>query len=220
MKLPADIIPFLRELGENNTKEWFDTQRKRYDINRADFTLFVDEILSKLKSEIPGLDDLKAKDCLFRINRDVRFSKNKAPYKTNFSAYFQKGGKKAAGGGFYLHIQPDASFVAAGNWMPEAPLLKKIRQEIDYDFKNFQSIVENHKVVEAFGPISTEDKLSRPPKDYDAENPAVEYLKLKSFVFTTPISDSVLKAEDFSKLMAEKFITAKEFIEFVNAALE
>ncbi|MDP2188747.1 MAG: DUF2461 domain-containing protein [Sphingobacteriaceae bacterium] len=213
----ASLYSFLEELKEHNYKAWFDTQRERYQQLRLDFIAFVADLVERASLVDPNLAGLEAKNCIFRINRDVRFSANKNPYKTNFSAYLAQGGKKFPGAGYYFHFEPGASFMAAGIWMPEAPLLKNIRQEIDYGFTAFKEIVENP----ALGVFELEsDRLSRPPKGYEADNPAIEFLKLKSFVLSRSFDPLDFKSN--TKLAAhfqENITTLVPFVEFLNQAL-
>lgn len=205
---------FLRELSQNNHRDWFETNKARYHEIRADFVAFVNNLIVEAALVDPQLQGLEAKNSIFRINRDVRFSANKAPYKTNFSAYLSKGGKKFPGAGYYFHFEPGASFMAAGIWMPEAPLLKAIRQEIDYGWNDFEQLA-NQLLSEGYE--LGQDALTRPPKGYEAENPAIEYLKLKSFVFTQAfnMSDPQLLGQ-----FAGQVKQLKPFVYFLNQALD
>lgn len=211
------LYSFLTELKTNNHKPWFDGERDRYQQLRLDFIAFVSDLIERAILVDPSLAGLEAKNCIFRINRDVRFSANKNPYKTNFSAYLAKGGKKFPGAGYYFHFEPGASFMAAGIWMPEAPLLKSIRQEIDYGFASFQDIL----AAPALGDFELEgDRLSRPPKGYEADNPAIEFLKLKSFVVTQPFDPAKFKSNDALANHFQQAITALvPFVGFLNQAL-
>jgi uncharacterized protein (TIGR02453 family) len=211
------LYSFLEALKEHNNKPWFDTQREQYQQLRLDFIAFVADLIERTSLVDPNLAGLEAKNCIFRINRDVRFSANKNPYKTNFSAYLAKGGKKFPGAGYYFHFEPNASFLAAGIWMPEAPLLKSIRQEIDYGFAAFKEIL----AAPALGAFELDgDRLSRPPKGYEADNPAVEFLKLKSFVLTQPFDPAKFKT---NAALAGHFQQAISdlvpFVDFLNQAL-
>ncbi len=126
-------ISFLKSLKKNNNKIWFDKNREKYDAAKDDFEHFVQSLLQKMIAFDPDMKELEAKKCMFRINRDIRFSKDKTPYKINIAASFNKGGKKSINAGYYFHLQPGGnSFVGGGLWMPNVPELKKLRQEIDY----------------------------------------------------------------------------------------
>jgi uncharacterized protein (TIGR02453 family) len=205
---------FLRDLSQNNHRAWFEANKPRYQEIRAEFITFVNELIGEAVLVDPQLAGLEAKNSIFRINRDVRFSANKAPYKTNFSAYLSKGGKKFPGAGYYFHFEPGASFMAAGIWMPEAPLLKAIRQEIDYGWSEFEKLA-NHLLGEGYE--LGQDALSRPPKGYESENPAIEYLKLKSFVFTQAFN---LVDNHLLPQFIRQVNQLKPFVYFLNQALE
>lgn len=207
---------FLKELAQNNHKAWFDEHREEYQMLRSDFLAFIDDLIKDAVQVDPQLSALEAKNCIFRINRDVRFSANKNPYKTNFSAYLSKGGKKFPGAGYYFHFEPGASFLAAGIWMPEAELLKSIRQEIDYGWEPFATIVQ---AAEKIGLTFEGEKLSRPPKGYEADNPAIEMLKSKSFVLTEPFN---MLADELGlkQLFQKRIEQLKPFVDFLNQACD
>ena len=133
MLQPATLT-FLKGLKKNNNKPWFDANRKKYEASKADFISFVDNTISAITKFDPAVSSLKAKDCIFRINRDIRFSKDKSPYKSNMGAYINPGGKKINTPGYYFHCEPGQSFAAGGLYIPEPGVLAKIRQEIDYSF--------------------------------------------------------------------------------------
>lgn len=207
---------FLTELVTNNHKVWFDANRDRYMPLRTQFIAFVDDLIESAVAIDPSLAGLQGKNCIFRINRDVRFSANKNPYKTNFSAYLSKGGKKFPGAGYYFHFEPGASFLAAGIWMPEAELLKSIRQEIDYGWEPFTAIMQ---AAEKHGLTFEGEKLSRPPKGYEADNPAIEMLKSKSFVLTEPF-DMLAGELALKQLFLKRVEQLKPFVDFLNQACD
>ena len=220
--LQSSTIKFLQNLKQNNHKDWFDANRKVYEIAKADYLQFVGEVLKGLCKNDETLAFLQPKDCTFRINRDVRFSKNKAPYKTNMGAGFSKGGKKMMLAGYYFHCEPSASFIAGGVWMPMAPELKKVRQEIDYSYDEFNKLVTNKKFVAKFGSLEYGEDvvLKRAPKGYEENNPAIEYLKLKSFIASTPISDKDLTSKDLVKKIVEDSAVLQPLIYFINRGIE
>ena len=213
------ILSFLSKLEKNNNKEWFDKNRKEYEATKKEFEAIVDELHTGLSKIEPGVADHKAKDAIFRIFRDVRFSKDKTPYKAHYSAVFSRGGKKAPDAGFYIHIQPGQSFLAGGMWIPEGPVLKKMRQEIDYNFKEFKSIISNAKFKKYFKEIEGE-KLKTLPQGYTADNPAIEYLKMKSIVITTKLSDKDLASKNAVSKVLEIFAVMKPLVDFLNRSLD
>jgi uncharacterized protein (TIGR02453 family) len=220
MLQPA-TLNFLKALKKNNSKEWFDKNRKTYEAAKADYTGFVQKVINEFGKKNPAYSSMLAKDCLFRINRDVRFSKDKSPYKTNMGAYFNPGGKKATTAGFYFHCEPGQAFMGGGLWMPMPPQLSKIRQEIDYNYADFKKILANKKFKAVYGDLSrsAEYTLVRLPKGYEADNPAGDYLKLKSFVALSPMKDTDLSSKDLVKKTVAAFEALQPLIHFINHAL-
>lgn len=220
--LQNSTIKFLKDLSKNNNKPWFDANRKQYESAKSDFAGFVQTIIDKHGKKDESIAHLKAKDCMFRINRDVRFSKDKSPYKNNMGAYINRGGKKSLFGGYYFHCQPGQSFVGGGLWMPMPPELAKVRQEIDYNFNAFKKIISSKKYKSVYNDLSRDAEyiLSRVPKGYEADNPAAEYLKLKSFVTMIPIKDAELNSKDLSKKVSGAFEALQPLLEFLNQSIE
>lgn len=216
----SETLKFLKGLEKNNNKEWFDLNRKTYEQAKANYLDFVGEVLGRMKKIDTSLADLEPKQCVFRINRDVRFSKNKAPYKTNMGASFSKGGKKVQCAGYYFHLEPGASFIGGGFWMPMAPELNKIRQEIDYGFEEFNTIINKKKFKTSFGSLSDSEKLTRPPKGYEAENPAIELLKLKSFIVMSEVKDAELTGKELVNKVVDHFETMMPLVDFLNKAID
>ncbi len=217
--LRKTTIDFLKNLKNNNNKEWFDDNRTKYIDAKEDFECLITQLLECLTKIDTRFSELKPKDCIFRINRDVRFSKDKSPYKTNMGAGFSIGGKKSILGGFYIHIEPDQCFVGGGCWMPEADALKKIRQEIDYNFIDFKKIIENKAFKNTFKGLNMENTLKNPPKGYDLDNPAIDYLKLKSFVTSTSIHDNEVLDKKLIPTIQSSFNTIAPFIAFLNRSI-
>ncbi len=215
-------IKFLQDLKLNNHREWFEANRKIYENAKADYLQFVDEVLKGLSKNDETLAILQPKDCTFRINRDVRFSKNKAPYKTNMGAGFSKGGKKMMLAGYYFQCEPSASFIAGGIWMPMAPELKKVRQEIDYCHDEFKGIVTSKKFVAQFGELEHGEGvvLKRPPKGYEEDNPAIGFLKMKSFIASTPITDEDLTSKHLVKKIVDACAALQPLVYFINRGIE
>lgn len=220
--LQQSTIQFLKDLKKNNNKEWFDKNRSKYENAKANYEGLAEEVIKRLGKTDGTIAHLTPKECMFRINRDVRFSKDKSPYKTNMGFYISKGGKKSNYGGYYFHLQPGGCFIAGGLWMPSAPDLKKVRQEIDYNWDEFRKIVEGKKFKSVFGGLSTDSEyvLSRPPKGYEVDNPAIEYLKFKSLIATVKIDDKELLGKDLAKKIVENFVLVKPLVDFCNQALD
>ncbi|HEV2832480.1 MAG TPA: DUF2461 domain-containing protein [Hanamia sp.] len=221
--LQPSTLTFLKNLKKNNNKIWFDQNKQKYLDARGDFEKFVSSLLQRMISVDADMKELEAKKCLFRINRDIRFSKDKTPYKINFSASFNKGGKKSINAGYYFHVQPGGnSFAGGGLWMPEAIELKKVRQEIDYCFPEFKKIVNAASFKKNYGELEKEkgQVLINIPKGYDKENPAGEFLKLKSFVATKYIPDKALHEPQLINEIAGYFKALTPLLKFINRSFE
>ena len=219
--LQPSSLKFLKDLEKNNNKPWFEGHRKQYETTKTDFHFFIDALIKKIAVFDKPIGDLLSKNCTFRINRDVRFSKNKSPYKNNMAGYFNKAGKKGIGAGYYFHLQPGKSFAAAGIWMPEPAVLGKIRQEIDYNFEEWKKII-NTSVFKKNFPAGLEsgESLSRPPKGYDINNPAIHYIKMKNFVVIKSFTDSGIMSKDAVNDIANTFKALKPMIDFFNRAID
>ncbi len=221
--LTNTTLLFLKQLKKNNNKPWFDAHRKEYETAKADFTTFIQAVIDKHSKNDASLQGLSAKECMFRINRDIRFSKDKSPYKTNFGASINKGGKQSmTSAGYYFHLEPGSSFTGGGIWMPPAEELKKIRQEVDYNWPAFKKIISARSFKKVYGDLvhDAEYKLSRPPKGYEPGNPAIEYLKLKSFLGTVFLKDTDLAGKDLLKKTLVAFAALQPVIEFLNEGME
>ncbi len=214
-------LTFLEALKYNNNKPWFDAHRKEYEAAREDFAGFVNNLIAAFGNTEPAILHLKAKDCMFRINRDVRFSKNKEPYKTNFGAYINAQGKKSITAGYYFHLEPGASFTGGGLWQPMPPELAKVRQEIDYSLPEFEKILRTKKFNDTYGGLSVEDGqiLSRVPKGYEADNPAATYLKYKSFTALASLPDTELTTRSLLTTTTKAFQTLLPLITFLNRSI-
>ncbi len=219
--LQLATIKFLQQLEKNNNRPWFEDNRKKYEDAKADFLMMVEQLLPAIAAFDPSIADQQAKNCTFRINRDVRFSKNKSPYKNNMAAYFNRGGKKGNGSGYYVHVEPGKSFIAAGIWMPEPVDLAKIRQEIDYNLDELKKILHSPAFKKNFiSGVDLSDTLVRPPKGYTEDNPALVFLKLKSFVVRSPVADSVVTEKGFVKNIAKILQASHPLVAFLNRAID
>lgn len=220
MGISKETISFLKGLEDNNNRDWLQASKKEFENAKANFAEFVGELIvgiSKFDKDVAGL----APDaCIFRIYRDIRFSKDKSPYKTHFGAYISLGGRKINAPGYYIHIQPGGqSFLAAGKHMPEPKELLAIRQAVAGDTAGFLKIVENKKFRERFGDMHG-DSLKTAPKGFPADHPAVEYLKLKGFTVATPQEkDKAVIGADFTSNAVKTFKETKPLIDFLRKAL-
>lgn len=221
--LHPKTLQFLTKLKKNNSREWFNEHRNDYDAAKENFIELVNQILEQAGQFDQDIAVLSYKDCIFRINRDVRFSKNKDPYKNNMAAYFVKGGKKSWLAGYYFHCEPGGkSFIGGGLYGGEPDQIKKVRQEIDYNWEDFKGILDNKVFKKTFGDLSREEGMSliREPKGYDKDNPAIDYIKLKNFIVSVPISDEELIDKKLIKKIITCFATMQPMLQFLNRAIE
>lgn len=213
-KLAKTTVTFLADLKKNNDRDWFGVHKNRYEAARVDFIAFLDSLLAATAPFEPIAASQQGKDLIFRIYRDVRFSKNKNPYKDHFGAYLAEGGRKSINPGYYLHISPgNQSFIASGLWMPLAEPLKAIRQEIDYNLAEFEKIIHHPEFEKFYGNI-TGDQLKTTPKGYTTDNPAIHYLKFKGWNVVHMLPDSVLTSDGLLPVCLEAIKLAKPLKEF------
>jgi uncharacterized protein (TIGR02453 family) len=219
--LQTTTLKFLKDLEKNNNKPWFDKNRSVYEAAKTDFASFIQALIDKHGKKDDSIKELKAKECTFRINRDVRFAKDKSPYKNNFGASINRGGKKSVYAGYYFHCQPGEAFVGGGLWIPMPPDLKKVRQEIDYCFDEFKKIVSAKKFATVYGDLdkSAETSLVNVPQGFEKDNPAAAYIKLKSFLAMKKLTDRELVSKDLLKISLEAFAALQPLIVFLNRAL-
>ena len=220
--LAPQTLKFLSGLKKNNNKDWFDKHRVQYEAARIDFSNFIQLLIDELQQLDPTITGLSSRDCMFRINRDIRFSKDKRPYKSNFGASIKRGGRKSGFAGYYFHCEPGQSFAGGGLWMPEAAQLKKLRQEIDYNWEEFQQIIKEKSFKKTFGDLYLGDelRLSTMPKGYEKDNPAAAYLKLKCFIAETTFADEELTRSDLHKKTIAAFKALQPLLHFINRSLD
>ncbi|RJG02306.1 DUF2461 domain-containing protein [Noviherbaspirillum sedimenti] len=182
-----ELSQFLAELAENNNRAWFVMNKPRYDILRAEFLELVTQLITDIAKFDPAVVACNPKKALFRINHDLRFARDKSPYKTHFAAAITASGLKrpSQGGGpaYYFHIDADGMLlVSGGEYLPPPARLRAIRQQIIDDAAGFGKLLKNRKLTQGFGGLQEEGKLARPPKGFDADSPHIEAIKLKSFI--------------------------------------
>lgn len=221
--IQAETLEFLKDLKENNNKPWFDANRKTYETARQNFIQVIEQLIKGIGQFDKAIEEsrLQPKDCIFRINRDVRFSKDKSPYKTNFGAWFNAGGKKASGAGYYLHIDANECFFAGGIWMPETEDLKKIREEVDYNYEEIKAILAAESFHTYFpNGLDKDASTTRPPKGYDDANPAIELLKLKSFTVSHSFDVAQALTPTFVDTILKGFEAMHPYVVFLNRAIK
>ncbi len=219
--LQTSTLRFLKGLKKNNNKPWFESNKTSYLSAKEDIDQFVQMVIDGFGKTDRDIALLRPKDCTFRIYRDVRFSKNKTPYKSNMGAYFNKGGKKSLTAGYYFHCEPGGNRIGGGLWQPLPPELNKVRQEIDYNFEEWKKIISRPKFRKLFpNGVDGIESLSRPPKGYDAQNPAIEWLKMKNFIVMRTLTDAELQSRNLVKEIVKIFTAMKPIIDFLNRAID
>lgn len=217
--LKKDTLKFIKDVAENNNREWFAEHKPKYEVAKQDVLELVAAIIPELAKIDPLISaDSDPKKNLMRIYRDVRFSKNKDPYKNNFGIWFSAKGKGGNEPGYYLHIQPGKSFIAGGYWMPEAAHLKLIRQEIDYNIDEFKEIILAKDFQKVFT-LGTSNALKNAPKGYDPADPNIEYLKLKSFEATTMLTDEEFLNPNLVNKLISSFGAIQPLVAFLRNAV-
>jgi len=210
------VLTFLRQLDKHNERPWFEAHRKDYDSAHDEFELLVNILIGQLSS-IEDLAGLTAKDCMMRIYRDVRFSKDKSPYRTSFAASLAPGGRKSWRMGWYVHVEPgDQSMVAGGMYQPEPPMLAHFRQSIDEDPRAFRKIINAASFKKYFGEIEGES-LKSAPQGYPKDHPDINLLRMKSVTAVHHLSDAEVLAEDFSTHVVKACKAMKPFLDYFNA---
>ncbi|MSP85597.1 MAG: DUF2461 domain-containing protein [Flavobacteriaceae bacterium] len=214
-------LKFLEDLKANNNRDWFLKNKKSYEEFKKDYHQLIHGFLEILKPQDANLEFLEVKNCAFRINRDIRFSKNKLPYKTHLGIWMNTTQGNKNGPGYYIHIEKGSSFIAGGIYSPEADDLKKIRKEIAFFYEDLYEILKDENFRKYFSGLDKNETntLKNGPKDFDKEHPAIEFLKLKSFVAVQKIADTELLNENFIKITAGKLIVLKPLLEFLNRGL-
>jgi len=214
-----EIFNFLTTLRENNNREWFLENKVRYNQHRDSYAQFIELLIFEISQFDGTVKGLLPKDCIYRINRDIRFSKDKSPYKTHFGAYIVPGGKKSGKAGYYFHIEPGNSLVAGGIYMPETTVLKRIRQDIYENFDEFNSIVTEEKFVSTFGGLKG-DKLKTPPRGFPKDSTGIEYLKFKQFGAVAEITDEDMMVPNLLDKVISKFRVLSSLILYLNHIVE
>jgi uncharacterized protein (TIGR02453 family) len=220
MAISKETLTFLQDLEDNNNRDWLQANKKAFEKAKDDFAGFVGELIVGISKFDPDVSGLAPDACIFRIYRDIRFSKDKTPYKSHFGAYISPGGRKTNSPGYYIHLQPGGrSFLAGGKHMPEPKELFALRQAIANNTDEFLKIVDAKKFRDLYGRMDGE-KLKTPPKGFPKDHPAVELLKLKSFAVSHPMEkDKALTEPDFAAYVAKTFKELKPFIDFLRTAL-
>lgn len=217
MQISSTLIQFLTDLANNNSREWFEANRKRYEIEKAEFQQVIGYLLKEI-GQFENLNGQEIKHCSYRINRDIRFSSDKSPYKKNFGCSFEEGGKKSGRAGYYLHIQPGNSFLAGGAWGPTKEQLAAIRQEIDYNGGDLVKILETPTFKVLFPKVEGE-ALKNMPKGYPKDHQFIELLKQNQLYVMHKYTDNQVVEAGFLDKVVSHCHTMKPFADWLNMVL-
>jgi uncharacterized protein (TIGR02453 family) len=216
--IQKSTITFLSDLSKNNVKEWFNSNRGRYIEAKANFESFVQAVIDEIAKFDPILKGLEAKTCMYRINRDIRFSNDKTIYKTYMGAFIVKGGKNNGDkyAGYYVHVESgNSSMIAGGAYIPPMPWLTAIREKIDEQSDKFIKILNNKDLKSFFGEIEGE-KLKSAPKGFSKDHPNIELLRMKSYLVSRMISDREIISEGAFDLIIKGARAMKPLNDFLN----
>jgi len=217
--ITSDVYKFLQELAGNNNREWFHENKKAYDVAKSSVEVFLKDLISNIQSFDTSVSGIAPKDCMFRINRDVRFSNDKSPYKNNIGGFIAKGGRNAMNAGYYLHIEPGKSFLGGGIYMPPADKLKMIRTEIYFNASNFKKIVNHQDFKKYFNEIWDDNKLKNPPKDFPKDFVDIDLLKFKNYTILHSVTNEQVMQQDFNQYVLDVFKAMYPLNSFLNNAI-
>ncbi len=208
-----DVFKFFKKLEKNNDRDWFNEHKPEFKAIEAEIKIFYNDILERLNVH-DEIDKLK----IFRIYRDVRFSKNKQPYKTHFGGSFHRT-KPRLRGGYYLHIQPnDESFIATGFWEPAKEDLLRIRKEFEMDDQEIRDILENKAFKDIWGGF-VGDEVKTAPKGFNKEHPAIDLIKKKQYIFTKKFTDKEVLDANFLNTIDESFKAIRPYFDYMSDVL-
>jgi uncharacterized protein (TIGR02453 family) len=212
------VLGFLGELAKNNNRPWFEEHRPAYEQAKGLFEDFVDELILGLGA-IEDMRGVTAKDCVMRIFRDIRFSKDKSPYKTGMGASIGPGGRKSYRFQYYLHLEPhNASMIAGGLHEPESAQINKFRAAISRNPRKFKAIVADKSFKRSFGEVGGE-RLKTVPQGYDRGHPEIELLRLKEVVAVHQLSDKDVLAPDFAKHVIKACTAMKPLLDYLGSVV-
>ncbi|WP_290697581.1 DUF2461 domain-containing protein [Lacinutrix sp.] len=205
-------LDFLKKLEKNNNREWFADNKKEYEIALKEIKLLFEKVYAEMQTH-DQFDKMK----IFRIYRDIRFSKNKLPYKNNFGGGFHRT-KPQLRGGCYLQIQPGNNFMAAGFWNPEKDDLLRIRKEIEMDDSEMRAILDDKKFKSVWGNLEGEE-LKTSPKGFDKEHPAIDLIRKKQYIFSISFTDKEVQSLDFAKMVSDNFKEIRPYFDYMSDVL-
>lgn len=215
-KIPASTLQFLKALDANNNRDWFQEHKDEYVDEHTTMVAFADDLLAEM-NKVDQIETASGKKSLMRIYRDVRFSKNKSPYKNNFGGGLKRASKLLRGG-YYYHIQPGQSFVGGGFWGPNADDLKRIREEFAQDDHEIRSIINDPTFVELFGELKG-DGVKTAPKGFSKDHEAIDLIRKKQFIVMRPFTDKAVQQADFLHEVVRTFQGMRPFFDYMSDVL-
>ncbi len=219
-QIDRSTISFLHDLSRHNDRLWFTGNRPRYDKARENFSHFVQAVIDDIIEYDSIMRGLEAKSCIFRINRDIRFTRDKSVYKTNFGAFIVRGGKKNGDRfpGYYLHIEPGQSFVSGGAYIPPSPWLNRIRENISVNGNRLVQIIDSKEYRKYFDGLEGE-KLKVPPRGYSKYHPHIELIKMKSYLPEKLFTDEEVVSAGFFRVVTGAFRAMKPLNDFLSEGI-
>ncbi len=214
-----EIHGFLGQLALNNTREWMADHKDSYQQTRKLFEELVGSLIDGICQFDEGIQGQEAKKAIFRLHKDVRFSKDKSPYKLNYGASISKDGRKSPNASYYIHLMPGNNFIGGGMYMPQGEDIKKIRQEIDYNTQEFLKITKDGDFQNTFGGMQG-DQLKTAPKGYPKDHPHIDILKFKGFYFLHNFDDEEVIKEGFIEYCLAKYRLLFPFVNYLNTAID
>lgn len=214
--IKKDSIHFLEELAKNNNRDWFNKHKDQYVEARDNITNFADALIGEMNKH-DSLQTLSGTDSLFRIYKDVRFSKDKTPYNTHWSCAFKRATKKLRGG-YYLRIEPGASRLVGGFFGPVPNDMKRIRLDIDSNYQDWRKMLDSPAITETFGRMRGQ-KLVSAPRGYAKDHPAIDLLRYKQFMFRHEFTDREVLHPDFLFMANSAFKTLRPFLDYMSEVL-
>lgn len=214
-----EILQFLKDLQKNNNRVWFQDNKDRYQLAKNTFETFVNDLIKGISRFDPQVAGMTAKDSIFRIYRDTRFSHDKTPYKDHMGAFIAQGGKMTQRGGYYIHLEPGGSLFAGGIWCLDKAILKAIRQDIYDNMEEFKSIVEN-PVFTQYYEMDEEDKLKKMPAPFPSDTPDGEWLKFKKYICSSSAPDDFFEKENVLEESLKRFKILMPLNRFINYTID
>lgn len=214
--IPSHVFDFLRDISKNNNREWFAEHKPHYERAREDVVAFADALLDRM-NEFDELETPNGKKAVKRIYRDIRFRKDKTPYKTNFGIGFVRATARRRGG-YYIHVQPGDCFIGGGFWGPESKDLKRVRQELAVDSSEFRRLIAEKDFVRLFGELRGE-KLKTAPQGYAKDHPDIDLLNFKQYLLMCPFTQKEMQQPDFLDAAAETFRGMLPFFDYLSEVL-